>query len=202
RTDHRSPRASHRTCSLRARRRRAVEVVCQPELDVLLPQVTRRFASCQSTAALLTLSSRATSAARSRGTPTLRTLSHAVIPSDERSEESRDPYPCERSLMLSSRATSAARSRGTPTLRTLSHAVIPSDERSEESREPYPANALSRCHPERRGRRGDRGVEGPLLCERSLTLSSRATSAARSRGTTTLRMLSHAVIPSDERSEE
>src|SRR5208283_2199562 len=160
----------------------------------------------------------------SRGTPTLRTLSHAVIPSDERSEESRDPYPCEcslmlssratsdrgvegplpceRSLMLSSRATSAARSRGTTTLRMLSHAVIPSDERSEESRDPYSANALSCCHPERRGRRGDRGVEGPLLCERSLTLSSRATSAARSRGTTTLRMLSHAVIPSDERSEE
>src|SRR5208283_1244976 len=118
RTDHRSPRASHRTCSLRARRRRAVEVVCQPELDVLLPQVTRRFASCQSTAALLTLSSRATSAARSRGNPTLRTLSHAVIPSDE-------------------------------------VAVA-----TEESRDPYSANALSRCHPERRAQRG---VEGPAF---------------------------------------
>src|SRR5208283_2628822 len=87
------------------------------------------------------------------------------------------PLPCERSLTLSSRATSAARSRGTPTLRTLSHAVIPSDERSEESRDPYPANALSRCHPERRAQRG---VEGPLP----------------------LRTLSHAVIPIDERSEE
>src|SRR5208283_3352963 len=138
RTDHRSPRASHRTCSLRARRRRAVEVVCQPELDVLLPQVTRRFASCQSTAALLTLSSRAT----------------------------RSPW--------------RPRSRGTPTLRTLSHAVIPSDEvavATEESRDPYSANALSRCHPERRAQRG---VEGPLPCECSLMLSSRATSAARS----------------------
>src|SRR5208283_5474924 len=90
-------------------------------------------------------------------------LSHAVIPSDERSEESRDPYPCERSLMLSSRATSAARSRGTTTLRMLSHAVIPSDEvagATEESRDPYSANALSRCHPERRAQRG---VEGPAF---------------------------------------
>src|SRR5208283_4662133 len=119
-------------------------------------------------------------------------LSHAVIPSDERSEESRDPYPCERSLMLSSRATSAARSRGIPTLRMLSHAVIPSDEvavATEESRDPYSANALSCCHPERSEesrdpyysadalscchpeRRAQRGVEGSLLCERSLTLS-------------------------------
>src|SRR5208283_4008322 len=147
RTDHRSPRASHRTCSLRARRRRAVEVVCQPELDVLLPQVTRRFASCQSTAALLTLSSRATSAARSPGIPTLRTLSHAVIPSDEvavATEESRDPY--------SANALSCCH-----------------PERSEESRDPYySADALSCCHPERRAQRG---VEGSLLCERSLTLS-------------------------------
>src|SRR5208283_5229285 len=177
RTDHRSPRASHRTCSLRARRRRAVEVVCQPELDVLLPQVTRRFASCQSTAALLTLSSRATSAARSRGTPTLRTLSHAVIPSDERSDESRDPYPANALSRCHPERRAQRGVEGPLPLRTLSHAVIPIDERSEESRDPYPANALSRCHPERRAQRG---VEGPLP----------------------LRTLSHAVIPSDERSEE